>query len=320
MPNVLVVPVSGAIFFDRNAAGASTVAALNSAVRLSYDQGGGVNITSYAAALTALDRFTVDGAQGRLFSVSDALTGSLMSVNDITGLPILEVLDTDTVIAGTYNTNTFIVSGTRIAIGRTIDSTAKVAISGNTTVSGTLSTNNIITALGGNSNQWNSNWTTTNNNSATWSVAYTNLVANSANYLSGADLSLLAATSGSWNSNYATTSSLSSSWTDLGFIVPIQSNSVVLELSAFSYFLVNLNANISSMTFRNPKVAPQITSFALQLSADGTARSVAWPASIRWPGGTAPTITSTANKVDTFAFFSYDSGISYYGFATGTNS
>jgi hypothetical protein len=276
MPNVLVVPVSGAIFFDRNAAGASTVAALNSAVRLNYDNGGGLNITSYAAALTALDRFTVDGAQGRLFSVTDALTGSLMSVNDITGLPILEVLDTDTVIAGSYNTNTFIVSGTRIAIGRTIDSTAKVAISGNTTVSGTLSTNNLITALGGNSNQW--------------------------------------------NSNYATTSTLSSSWTDLGFTVPIQSNSVVLELSAFSYFLINLNANISSMTFRNPKAAPQITSFALQLSADGTARSVAWPASIRWPGGTAPTITSTANKVDTFAFFSYDSGISYYGFATGTNS
>ncbi len=144
MPNVLVVPVSGAIFFDRNVAGASTVAALNSAVRLNYDNGGGLNITSYATALTALDRFTVDGAQGRLFSVTDALTGSLMSVNDITGLPILEVLDTDTVIAGSYNTNTFIISGTRIAIGRTIDSTAKVAISGNTTVSGILSTNNII--------------------------------------------------------------------------------------------------------------------------------------------------------------------------------
>jgi hypothetical protein len=170
MPNVLVVPVSGAIFFDRNAAGASTVAALNSAVRLNYDNGGGLNITSYTTALTALNRFTVDGAQGRLFSVSDALTGSLMSVNDITGLPILEVLDTDTVVAGAYNTSTFIVSGTRIAIGRTIDSTAKVAISGNTTVSGVLSTNNIITALGGNSNAWNSTYTTTNTNSAAWSL------------------------------------------------------------------------------------------------------------------------------------------------------
>lgn len=212
MPNVLVVPVSGAIFFDRNVAGASTVAALNSAVRLNYDNGGGLNITSYATALTALDRFTVDGAQGRLFSVTDALTGSLMSVNDITGLPILEVLDTDTVIAGSYNTNTFIVSGTRIAIGRTIDSTAKVAISGNTTVSGTLSTNNIIIALGGNSNQWNSNFSTTQSNSANWSQAYTNLTTNSAAYLSAVDISLLAAASARWNSNYTTTNTNSGLW------------------------------------------------------------------------------------------------------------
>lgn len=182
MPNVLVVPVSGSIFFDRNVAGASTVAALNSAVRLSYDEGGGLNITSYTAATTALDRFTIDGAQGRLFSVTDVLTGSLFSVNDITGLPILEVLDTDTVVAGAYNTNTLIVSGTRIAVGRTIDSTAKVAISGNITVSGTLSTNNLIVALGGNSNQWNSNYATTQSNSANWSGAYTSFNANSSFY------------------------------------------------------------------------------------------------------------------------------------------
>ena len=169
MPNVLVVPVSGAIFFDRNVAGASTVAALNSAVRLSYDQGGGLNITSYTTASTALDRFTVDGAQGRLFSVADSLTGSLMSVNDIAGLPILEVLDTDTVIAGSYNTNAFIVSGTRIGISTRPFDTSKLGVSGNVSVIGSISSNAVIYASGGNSNQWNSNYTTTNSNSAAWS-------------------------------------------------------------------------------------------------------------------------------------------------------
>jgi hypothetical protein len=219
MPNVLVVPVSGAIFFDRNAAGASTVAALNSAVRLNYDNGGGLNITSYTTALTALDRFTVDGAQGRLFSVSDALTGSLMSVNDITGLPILEVLDTDTVVAGTFNTNTFIVSGTRIAVGRTIDSTAKVAISGNTTMSGTLSTNNIITALGGNSNQWNSNFSTTQSNSANWTDVYTTVKNFSASWEETADIGAVAdrvtniqQITGSWQRTYTNVSTNSALW------------------------------------------------------------------------------------------------------------
>ena len=37
---------------------------------------------------TALD---IQGSQGQLFSVVDSLSGSLMSVNDVSGLPILEV-------------------------------------------------------------------------------------------------------------------------------------------------------------------------------------------------------------------------------------
>ena len=160
MPNVLTIPTSGAIIFDNNVAGSSLISPLSTSPRLAYDFAGGINVTSYTTATTALDRFSVDGTQGRLFSVTDVLTGSLFSVNDISGLPILEVLDTDTVVAGAYNTNTLIVSGTRIAVGRAIDSTAKVAISGNITVSGTLSTNNVITALDGNSNQWNSSYTT----------------------------------------------------------------------------------------------------------------------------------------------------------------
>lgn len=165
MPNVLTIPTSGAIIFDNNVAGSSLISPLSTSPRLAYDFAGGINVTSYTTATTALDRFSVDGTQGRLFSVTDVLTGSLFSVNDITGLPILEVLDTDTVVAGAYNTNTLIVSGTRIAVGRTIDSTAKVAISGNTTVVGNISASGTVFASGGNSNQWNSTSTVVQQNS-----------------------------------------------------------------------------------------------------------------------------------------------------------
>jgi hypothetical protein len=135
-----------------------------------------------------------------------------------------------------------------------------------------------------------------------------------------AALSTTKGTSDNWNSNYTTVSQLSNTWTDYGSEVAITSNSLVLELSAFSYFLVNLNNNITTITLRNPKTAPLITSFVLQLSGDGIIRSVVWPAYIRWPGNTAPIITSTLGSVDTFTFFSYDGGISYYGFPTGFNS
>jgi hypothetical protein len=45
---------------------------------------------------------TVEGSSGELFSVSDNLVGSLLSVGDSSGLPILEVFDNDTVHIGNY--------------------------------------------------------------------------------------------------------------------------------------------------------------------------------------------------------------------------
>ena len=57
------------------------------------------------------------GSSGSLFSISDSLVGSLMSVNDISGLPILEVFDTDKVVMGTFGQNTLVVTGSYVGIG-----------------------------------------------------------------------------------------------------------------------------------------------------------------------------------------------------------
>jgi hypothetical protein len=46
--------------------------------------------------------FTVQGSSGELFSVTDSLVGSLYSVNDISGLPILEVFSDNTILMGSY--------------------------------------------------------------------------------------------------------------------------------------------------------------------------------------------------------------------------
>ena len=68
----------------------------------------------YGSGSTVLD---IQGSQGQLFSVSDSLTGSLMSVNDISGLPILEVFDNDKVVMGEFGSNTLVVSGSKVGIG-----------------------------------------------------------------------------------------------------------------------------------------------------------------------------------------------------------
>jgi hypothetical protein len=46
--------------------------------------------------------FTIQGSSGELFSVTDSLVGSLFSVNDISGLPILEVFSNNTILQGSY--------------------------------------------------------------------------------------------------------------------------------------------------------------------------------------------------------------------------
>jgi hypothetical protein len=45
--------------------------------------------------------FNIEGSQGTLFTVTDELSGSLFSVNDISGIPIFEVFSDDTVKIGT---------------------------------------------------------------------------------------------------------------------------------------------------------------------------------------------------------------------------
>ena len=62
----------------------------------------------YKSGSTTVD---IQGSQGQLFSITDSLTGSLMSVNDISGLPILEVFSYDTVVMGTYGAPGLTVSG-----------------------------------------------------------------------------------------------------------------------------------------------------------------------------------------------------------------
>jgi hypothetical protein len=74
--------------------------------------------------------FDVQGSQGQLFSVTDSLSGSLFSVNDISGLPILEVFSDDRLVAGSYGTNAFVVSGTTTTVS------GSLAVSGSATVNG----------------------------------------------------------------------------------------------------------------------------------------------------------------------------------------
>jgi hypothetical protein len=78
------------------------------------------------------------GASGSLLNVTDSLTGSLHSVSDISGIPILEVFSDDRVVLGKYGTNALVVNGSYVGIGTATPSQA-LSVSGNVTITGSLS-------------------------------------------------------------------------------------------------------------------------------------------------------------------------------------
>jgi hypothetical protein len=90
--------------------------------------------------------------------------------------------------------------------------------------------------------------------------------------------------------------------------------SLTIDLLNGTLQIITLTGNVS-FTF------PAVTagrSFTMLLRQDGTGgRTVTWPASVKWPGGIAPTITSTANKTDKYVFVA--DGSFWFGTDAGKN-
>jgi len=128
--NTLIVPGSGQISFSQFLVGSSELPPLSSSARIAYTPGGGLTIVSTASSL---DRFSVEGVYGNLLTVNDTATGVLFKLSDISGFPKFSVDD-----------------------------------SGNTNTTGTISSQNVVYASGGNSNLWNSTYATVCTFSASW--------------------------------------------------------------------------------------------------------------------------------------------------------
>ena len=97
----------------------------------------------------------------------------------------------------------------------------------------------------------------------------------------------------------------------------IDTATLTLNLTGSTTFNVSLNAAITTFNILNPPTGSG--AFTLVFTADGTPRSVTWGSAVTWSGGTAPTLTSTANKRDVFTFLTLNSGTNWYGFTGGQN-
>ena len=93
------------------------------------------------------------------------------------------------------------------------------------------------------------------------------------------------------------------------------STAYTVDLINGTIFDITLTANCV-YTFPNATTSKgkQFTIFQRQGS---TPRSVTWPTTVRWSGGTAPTITASASKMDVLSFVC--DGARWLGFVSGLN-
>ena len=102
------------------------------------------------------------------------------------------------------------------------------------------------------------------------------------------------------------------------------STQIPIDLSTAQVFRTKLTVACTGLNVTNTpdNGNANAVGFTFLLVGDGTARTMTWNignTAASWAGGTAPTYTSTANKIDVYSFLSRDGGSTWLGFVGGQN-
>ena len=98
-----------------------------------------------------------------------------------------------------------------------------------------------------------------------------------------------------------------------------------VDMANYNVFEVTLTGT-ATLTFTNFPAThlglslDNVFGFTMKVKQNSTGNyGITWPASVKWAGGSAPTLTGTANSIDVFTFFSIDGGTNIYGFLAGAD-
>ena len=95
------------------------------------------------------------------------------------------------------------------------------------------------------------------------------------------------------------------------------SNAITWDLTSDQILRINLNANITTFNLTGTLSSLAGNQYQVIVRYNGGS-SITWNANIKWPAGTAPTLTGTSGKVDTFTFVvSSTDGTNFYLINTG---
>jgi len=94
--------------------------------------------------------------------------------------------------------------------------------------------------------------------------------------------------------------------------------SIAIDMTYGNVFTITPDQN-TTFTFTNPSPTGKSCAFTLIWTQGGSDRTISWPASVDWAGGTVPDVTSGSGKIDIYTFFTLDAGTIWYGFQAGAD-
>ena len=87
-----------------------------------------------------------------------------------------------------------------------------------------------------------------------------------------------------------------------------------IDIELGNVVTATVDTSETTFTFSNPSASGTACSFTLILT-NGGSQTVNWPASVDWPGGVEPTLTTAG--VDILVFMTTDGGTTWYGMLAG---
>ncbi|MCL4405314.1 MAG: prepilin-type N-terminal cleavage/methylation domain-containing protein [Patescibacteria group bacterium] len=143
-------------------------------------------------------------------------------------------------------------------------------------------------------------------NGTTWSNVSPFVVSGTSTYFTGGNVGINTSTPAS------TLDVNGSLYSEL--YAPTYSSSMTIDWSKGNTQKIVLTGN-ATLTFTNGQPGGKYSLMLVQDSTGG--RTITWPSNVKWSGGTAPTLTTTANKTDFVGFIF--GGSNYYGVGTVLN-
>lgn len=99
--------------------------------------------------------------------------------------------------------------------------------------------------------------------------------------------------------------------------VTSSSGAVTIDFTSGNHASLTLSENVTSITLSNPTATGKVCPCLLRVVQDSTPRTITWPASVKWAGGTAPTLSTGSGDIDLFVLQTWDGGTSYYASIVG---